>query len=155
VAATLLASGGMLAALAAAGPAQAAGRVPFTISEQIDFGAGLFTFTATGPFCASGTFQDDVKVAAFAHSEQARRDGLNLLIRTTYTCDDGSGTFNAQKHVFITFVEGGFPNVGPTQIMGGTGAYAGIAGHGVDNGASDDATGTGGGSITGFVREHP
>jgi hypothetical protein len=43
---------GMLAALAAAAPAHAAGRVPFTIEEQIDFGAGVFEFTATSPLCA-------------------------------------------------------------------------------------------------------
>jgi hypothetical protein len=144
-----------LAALAAAGPAHAAEPVPFTIEEQIDFDAGVFEFTATSPFCASGTFEDNVTVAAFPHSEQAQSGGFNLIIRTTYTCDDGSGTFDALKHVFITFTEGGFTNVGPTQILGGTGDYAGIVGHGVNVGATDDATATGGSSITGFVREHP
>jgi hypothetical protein len=74
------------------------------------------------------------------------------VIRTTCTCDDGSGTFEALKHVFLTFTEGGATNVGPMQILGGTGDYAGIAGHGVDVGVSDDATGTAEGSITGLHR---
>lgn len=100
-------------------------------ARQLDFDAESFEFTATGPLCASGTFEDDVKVFAFAHSDQARSDGLNLLTRTTYTCDDGSGTFEALKHVFISFTKGGFTNVGPTQILGGTGDYAGIVGQGV------------------------
>jgi hypothetical protein len=94
-----------------------------------------------------------VTVAASPHSDRARSGGANLLIRTTYTCDDGSGTFDAPKHVFLTFTEGGSTNVGPMQILGGTGDYAGIVGHGVDAGIADDATATGEGSITGFVRE--
>lgn len=153
--AALLASVGMLFAMAVAAPAGAAQPVPFTIEEEIDFDAGVFTFTATEPFCPSGTFEDDVTVAAFPHSDRAQSGGFNLVIRTTYTCDDGSGTFDALKHVFITFTEDGFTNVGPTQIIGGTGDYVGIVGHGVNEGATDETTGLGGGTITGFVREQP
>ena len=44
-------------------------------------------------------------------------------MRTVYTCEDGSGTFNALKHVFITFTENGFTShTGPIQLLGGTGA---------------------------------
>ena len=89
-------------------------------------------------------------MAAFAHSEQARSGGGNLLIRTTYTCDDDSGTFDMLKHVFLTFGEqDDSTNTGPVQIVGGTGDYEGIIGHGVDVGAS--AGGIGVGDITGFV----
>jgi hypothetical protein len=74
---------------------------------------------------------------------------LNLLIRTVYTCADGSGTFNALKHVFITFTENGFTNTGPIQLLGGTGAYTGLGGHGVNNGTRTGDTGVG--QISGFV----
>jgi hypothetical protein len=144
---------GLLAVFVVAQPAQAAEHVSFTIDEQIDFAAGVSTFTATEPFCPSGTFEDDVAVAAFAHSEQARSGGFNLLIRTTYTCADGSGTFDVLKHVFITFTEDGFTNIGPVQILGGTGDFEGIVGHGVDVGTAVGSTGVG--SISGFVVEQP
>jgi hypothetical protein len=131
--------------------AQAAEPVPFTITEQINSTAGVTTFTATGPLCPSGTFEDDVKVGAFAHSEQAQSGGGNLLIHTVYTCDDGSGTFNALKHVFLTRNDSGFTSTGPIQLLGGTGAYANLVGHGVDNGSFSYDTNTGVGQISGFV----
>ena len=74
---------GLLALFVVAEPAHAADTVPFTINEQTDFAAGVFTFTATEPLCPSGTFEDDVTVFAFAHSDQARSGGINLLIHTT------------------------------------------------------------------------
>ena len=141
----------LLAPLGAAASAQAAVRVPFTITEQINFATGVTTFTATGPLCPSGTFADDVKVMAPnpASSGIDSSGGFNLLIRTVYTCDDGSGTFNAVKHIFITFTEDGFTNTGPIQLLGGTGAFTDLAGHGVDNGVTSGDTGVG--QISGFV----
>jgi hypothetical protein len=54
------------------------------------------------------------------------------------------------KHIFLTFgEEDDFTNTGPVQIVGGTGDYEGIVGHGVDVGTSDGSTGVG--TITGFV----
>jgi hypothetical protein len=142
---------GLLVPLGAAAPAQAAEPVPFTITEQLNFATGVFTFTATGPLCPSGTFADDVRV--FAPNPESSgiesSGGFNLLIRTVYTCDDGSGTFNALKHVFITFSDDGFTNTGPIQLLGGTGAYAELVGHGVDNGTTSGDTGVG--QISGFV----
>jgi len=125
--------------------------VPFTITEQINTTAGTSTFTTTGPLCPSGTFADDLKVVApNPESSGTGSSGtLNLLIRTVYTCDDGSGTFNALKHVFITFNENGFTNTGPFQLLGGTGAYTGLSGHGVDNGTRTGDTGVG--NISGFI----
>jgi hypothetical protein len=127
-------------------PAQAAEQVPFTITEQINFATGDFTFTATGPLCPSGTFVDTVATVADGQSGQPK---LNLLITTVYTCDDGSGTFNMLKHVFLEFTENGSTSTGPVQILGGTGAYAGLIGHGVDNGTASGDTGVG--RITGWV----
>jgi non-ribosomal peptide synthetase component E (peptide arylation enzyme) len=141
----------LLAPLGAATSAQAAGPVPFTITEQINSATNVTTFTATGPLCPSGTFADDVKVFA-PNPESSGIDSsgtLNLLIRTVYTCDDGSGTFNAVKHVFITFTENGFTNTGPIQLLGGTGDYTGLSGHGVNNGTRTGDTGVG--TISGFV----
>jgi hypothetical protein len=147
----LIAPLGALAPLAVAAPAQAAVLVPFTITEQINFVTGATTFTATGPLCPSGTFADDVKVFAPSPGSPGSDSsgGFNLLIRTVYTCGDGSGTFNAVKHVFITFTDDGFTNTGPIQLLGGTGAFTDLAGHGVDNGVTIGNTGVG--QISGFV----
>ena len=141
---------GLLVPLGATAAAQAAAPVPFTITEEINFVTGVFTFTATGPLCPSGTFVDDVKVVAPPEPQGPESSGgLNLLIRTVYTCDDGSGTFNALKHVFITFTDDGSTNTGPIQLLGGTGAYTELVGHGVDNGTTLGDTGVG--QISGFV----
>jgi hypothetical protein len=140
---------GLLALSVVAEPAHAATQVPFTINEQTNFDTGVTTFTATDALCLSGTFVDDVAVAAFAHSDRARSGGFNLLIHTTYTCADGSGTFDMLKHVFITFTDDGITGSGPVQILGGTGDYEGVVGHGVDIGSASGPTGVG--TITGFV----
>jgi hypothetical protein len=141
----------LLAPLAGTASAQAAEQVPFTITEQINFATGVTTFTATGPLCPSGTFADDVKVTAPNPGSPGfgTSGGFNLLIRTVYTCNDGSGTFNAVKHVFITFTDDGFTNTGPFQLLGGTGAFTDLIGHGVDNGVTSGNTGVG--QISGFV----
>jgi hypothetical protein len=142
---------GLLIPLAAAQSAEAAAPVPFTITEQINFATGVTTFTATGPLCPSGTFVDDVTVVA-PNPESAGIDasgGFNLLIRTVYTCDDGSGSFNALKNVHITFADDGSSNTGPIQLLGGTGAYTDLVGHGVDNGTASGDTGVG--QISGFI----
>jgi len=139
----------LLAPLGAAASAQAAAPVPFTITEQVNFETGFNTFTATGPLCPSGTFVDDVNVFA-GHPDSTGT--LNLLIRTVYTCDDGSGTFYALKHVFLTFTgEDSATNTGPIQLLGGTGAYTDLVGHGVDNGVASGSTGVG--QISGFITQ--
>ena len=139
----------LVAPLGATAPAQAAAPVPFTITEQLNLATGVNTFTATGPLCPSGTFADDVRVFA-GHLEST--DMLNLLIRTVYTCEDGSGSFFALKHVFFTVVgENSITNTGPIQLLGGTGAYTQLVGHGVDNGASTGDTGVG--QISGFITQ--
>jgi hypothetical protein len=132
--------------LAASGSANAAEQVPFTITEQVNFANPVNTFTATGPLCPSGTFVDTV--ATFGG--QPGHPKVNLRVTTVYTCDDGSGTFNMLKHVFVVGnPDGSFSNTGPAQILGGTGAYAGLIGHGVDNGSGSGDTAVG--QITGWV----
>lgn len=142
-----------LACLSFAGAAQAAGPIPFTITESVDFtGGGANTFTATGPLCAAGTFVDDVKTQApsgGSFNGPNHSGGFNLLIRSVYTCTDGSGSFFALKHVHITFTDTGSTNTGPIQLHGGTGAYTRLTGHGVDEGSASGDAGTG--LISGFV----
>jgi hypothetical protein len=85
--------------------------------------------------CPSGTFAEEIKAV----------DGVNvptlpkadILIETVYTCDDGSGTFFAQKHVFLIINEDGTQtNTGrPITFKGGAGDYVGLSGHGVDTGS--------------------
>ena len=133
--------------LVASGSASATEQVPFTITEQVNFATGVNTFTATGPLCPSGTFVDTVATFADGQSGQPK---VNLRITTVYTCDDGSGTFDMLKHVFVVGnPDGSFSNTGPVQILGGTGAYAGLIGHGVDTGTGSGDTAVG--QITGWV----
>jgi hypothetical protein len=141
-----------VAALAVAGSAQGAAPVAFTLTDTVDQTPVRHFTTTGGALCASGTFTDDVLVQAFPHSDNSRSGGGNVLIRSHYTCDDGSGTFDALKHIQLTFTDTGFTGVGPMQILGGTGAYAGIVGHGDSVGATDLETGMGGGTTTGFAR---
>jgi hypothetical protein len=138
---------GLFALIGVAAPVQAATRVPFTITEQVNFAAEVNAFTATGPLCPSGTFVDTVVTLAGGQSGQPK---VNLLVTTVYTCDDGSGTFDMLKHVFVVGnPDGSFSNTGPAQILGGTGAYAGLIGHGVDTGSGSGDTAVG--EITGWV----
>ena len=135
-----------LCALVGVGRAQAAQQIPFTITEQLSLTA-TNTFTAAGPLCPSGTFIDTVVAVGGAQSNQPK---IELLIRTVYTCDDGSGTFDVLKHVFLAInPDGSATNTGPVQIVGGTGAYASLVGHGEDNGSNSGSTGVG--LITGWL----
>jgi hypothetical protein len=125
--------------------------VPFTITDHNNFASDVNPFTATGPLCPSGTFVADTRVFA-GHPDASGQ--INLLNRIVYTCDDGSGTFTALEHVFITVgPDGSFTSTGPIQLLGGTGAFGDLTGHGVENGTSIDG-GTGVlGQISGFVVE--
>lgn len=130
------------------GTAQAAAPQPFTITEQVNFNTGFNTFTTTGPLCASGTFVDEVTAVGGSPDHTSK---INLLIKTVYTCADGSGTFNAKKHVFLTLNgDDTTTNTGPISFHRGTGQFNSLAGHGVDNGRST-ADGFGVGQISGVI----
>jgi hypothetical protein len=153
VAGALVASLGVLAPLGAAASAQAAGQVPFTINEQITLGPEgpvLETFTATGPLCSSGTFTDTVQAGPSDASRGPDHSGkLQLIVRSVYTCADGSGTFNAQKELVATLGPDTVTSTGPIQLLGGTGAFTDLVGHGVDTGTiiGDTATATDSGVV--------
>ena len=129
--------------------AEAAPPEPFTITETIDGIGRDFTFTATGTLCPTGTFEDVVESIGGNPDKTGK---LNILVRTVYTCDDGSGAFNAQKHFFITVNEdGSITNTGPVALHDGTGDYTGLSGHGTLIGGTDaDLQGVG--NISGVLR---
>jgi hypothetical protein len=141
-------------ALGFAGVAQGA-HTPFTITDTVDFGTGARAFTATGPLCASGTYADDIVAfgapAAPSVPHSLTNDGASVVIRTVFTCADGSGTFNGLKHFRLTFSsDTSFTTSGQLELKGGTGAYAGLSGHGSVAGAVVNEVG--GGFTTGVVR---
>jgi hypothetical protein len=144
----LIATGGLLAFTAPA--AYAAPPEPFTITETIDFASeDPPTFEADGALCETGTFVDEVIAVGGGRGPNSK---VNFQIRTVYTCDDGSGTFFAQKHVFVEANEdGSATNTGPITLKGGTGDYTRLSGHGVDTG-SVTAEGIGEGNISGVLK---
>jgi hypothetical protein len=85
--------------------------------------------------CPSGTFAEEIKAVDGVNVPTLPK--ANILIETVYTCDDGSGTFFAQKHVFLIINEDGTQtNTGrPITFKGVTGDYVGLSGHGVDTGS--------------------
>ena len=116
----------------------------FVMHEKVDHSTESYTFTASGPLCPSGRFADHVTV------ESANADNTVVIwhVDTTYTCDDGSGTFTAVKHLVRHQYPDHAWNVGTVRFTGGTGAYAGLEGFGVDWGASANGQGAG------FTRGH-
>lgn len=118
----------------------------FVMHEAVDHSTESYTFTSGGPLCASGRFVDRVTVVA----SDAATNTFVWRVDTTYTCDDGSGTFTAIKRL-VRRVEpnGDATNRGPVRFTGGTGRYVGLTGHGMDVGASSD--GHGAGTIAGRV----
>ena len=130
-----------LAACAAAtvgmGSATAATQVPFTITEtNIQFFDDYDTgdFSTTGPLCPAGTFIDTYRALAGLAGQHFQHPVVTVLTETVYTCADGSGTFNMQKHIRLVALPPGIDNTGPVSLKGGTGAYIGLTGYGVDNG---------------------
>ena len=147
----------LLAPLGAAASAQAAASVPFTIDEQVTLGPDglpvLQTFTATGPLCPEGKYVDTIQATQPERAQGPGHSGqLTLILRSVYTCDDGSGTFNALKELIVTFTGPDTATaIGPIQLLGGTGAFTDLRGHGVDTGSIDLAAGTSTGANAGVV----
>ena len=128
-------------------PSHAASTSPFEILEVVDFtGEGDNTFTASGlGDCTSGTFTDEV--VAFA----PRSDGFNVVIRTVFECSSGDDIYALKKGHFTFDTETSGHNTGPIQLLGGTGDFVNLRGHGVDEGAADFEAGVGLATISGFV----
>jgi hypothetical protein len=117
----------LIAALVAVGLPTAAAATPSTpvsITVLVDFSGAVpqGTFTATSPLCSTGSFITEPiggggGAIAFA-----------FVGRQHFTCDDGSGGFTIQFHPQDQPPE--FATEGPWSGLGGTGAYAGLRGHG-------------------------
>src|SRR5262245_5812834 len=148
----------LLAPLGAAASAQAAASVPFTIDEQVTLGPDglpvLQTFTATGPLCPEGKYVDTIQAGPGPGRGPDHSGQFTLILRSVYTCEDGSGTFNALKELIVTFTGPDTASaIGPIQLLGGTGAFTDLRGHGVDTGSIDFAAGTSTGMNTGVRSE--
>jgi hypothetical protein len=104
-----------------------------TIVTDITFpeeGEPFGTFTAADPLCPSGTFVDPFVGGGGAF-------GSNhvfyhaLTVRKTFTCADGSGTFTILFHPqFSPATPAGCEEAGPFSVVGGTGDYTRLRGHG-------------------------
>jgi hypothetical protein len=121
-----------LAALALAVVPAAYAQEP-TITTDITFpeeGEPFGTFTALEPLCPSGTFVDE-----FVGGGGAFRSGSvfyhGFTVLKTFTCDDGSGTFTILFHPqFSPATPASCEEAGPFSVVGGTGDYATLRGHG-------------------------
>ena len=117
--------------LAGASATNAVAPETFTITQTIDTNTPendppLTTFTSSIPGCETGTFYDDVQVAAGNVDRPGQR---NFIITTDYVCDSGD-VITARKQVHLG-------SGGPVQLTGGTGGFAGLRGTGTDRIVSD------------------
>jgi hypothetical protein len=99
-----------------------------TITTAITFPPGgepLGTFTATEPLCPSGTFVDEFVGGGGGDLYHA------FSVRKLFTCDDGSGTFTILFHPqFSPATPASCQEAGPFSVVGGTGDYTTLSGHG-------------------------
>ncbi len=120
-----------VAALALAAVSAAYAQEP-TITTNITFPEGgepFGIFTALEPLCPSGTFVDEqiggggaFRSGVFYHS---------FTVLKTFTCDDGSGTFTILFHPqFTPATPASCEEAGPFTVVGGTGDYVMLSGHG-------------------------
>ena len=127
-------------ALAIVAPTMAASPTSVHIESPMHFNQDAFntgTFTANGPavddelLCASGTVVDTRLILA---GEQSGRK-IQIPVRKTFTCDDGSGSFfvKIQVHLDLDTSTEAFSWV----IQGGTDAYASLRGSGSGTTVSD------------------
>jgi hypothetical protein len=136
-----------LAALMLAAAPAAYAQEP-TITTHITFpeeGEPFGTFSANEPLCPSGTFVDEFVGGG-------GRDVSAFTIRKFLTCDDGSGTFTILFHPqFNPTTPESCLQAGPFAVVGGTGDYATLSGHG-DFCLSGTGENTGTETFTGVFR---
>jgi hypothetical protein len=104
-----------------------------TIVTDITFpeeGEPFGTFTATAPLCPSGTFVDQFVGGGGAFRSGNVEYGSATVLKT-FTCADSSGTFTILFHPqFSPATPAGCGQAGPFAVVGGTGAYTELRGHG-------------------------
>jgi hypothetical protein len=141
--ATVAVSAAGVASVGLAAPVAAAPPVQVTIVSEMffvpdDFSVGTFDAAGSavenGLICESGTVVDTHVV--FGGFQSGR--GAQILVRKTFTCDDGSGTFFVKIQVHLDFATAteSFSWV----IQGGTEAYEQLrgSGHGTTVGVGSD-----------------
>ena len=103
-----------------------------TITTSITFPEGgepFGAFTATEPLCPSGTFVDEQLGGGGAFVSGRLYHAFSVL--KTFTCDDGSGTFTILFHPqFNPSTPASCEEAGPFSVVGGTGDYTRLSGHG-------------------------
>jgi hypothetical protein len=116
-----------LAALAVAPAAYAQEPAIVTDITFPEVGEPFGTFTALDPLCPSGTFVDEFVAGGGFPSGRSH----GVTVRKTLTCADGSGTFTILFHPQLTrATPAGCEEAGPFAVVGGTGDYAKLSGHG-------------------------
>ena len=104
-----------------------------TITTDITFpeeGEPFGTFTATEPLCPSGTFVDEFVGGGGAFAS-GRVPYHAFTVRKHFTCADGSGTFTILFHPqFTPATPASCEEAGPFAVVGGTGEYTSLRGHG-------------------------
>ncbi len=122
----------LVVCVAAAVAAPAYSQEP-TIVTDITFpeeGEPFGTFTATDPLCPSGTFVDEF-VGGGGAFQSGRVFYHGFTVRKTFTCADSSGTFTILFHPQLTgATPAGCEEAGPFAVIGGTGEFAQLRGHG-------------------------
>jgi hypothetical protein len=116
-------------ALTVASPASA--QEPTIVTDIIfpEEGEPFGTFTATAPLCPSGTFVDEFVGGGGAFQSGLFYHGQTVL--KTFTCADSSGTFTILFHPNLSpATPAGCEEAGPFAVVGGTGAYVRLRGHG-------------------------
>lgn len=124
--------------IAASAPVAAKGPTQVAIVSHMNFnpdGFNFGTFDASGPavdegrICASGTV-DDTRLI-FAGYQSGR--SIQIPVRKTFTCPDGQIFIKIQVHLDLGSSTETFSWV----VLGGTGAYDGVAGSGRGTTVSD------------------
>jgi hypothetical protein len=119
-----------VACLAFAVVAPAYAQAPTIVTDVTFSEEGVIgTFTATAPLCPSGTFVDEFVGGGGAF--QSGRPFHGFTVRKTFTCANGSGTFTILFHPqFNPNTAAGCEEAGPFSVVGGTGAFSQLSGHG-------------------------
>jgi hypothetical protein len=116
--------------------AHSATQVRFTITETSIVFTGTNDygdFTATGPLCPAGTFLDTYRTLA-GRPELTLQ---NVLVGLHHRMQTGQRHLqHAKAHPLSGTSARHRYNTGPVSLQGGTGAYTGLTGYGVDNGAN-------------------
>jgi hypothetical protein len=115
----------LIAAFILAVPVRATPATTVTITTHVDFSGPTAqgTFIASPPLCASGSFIDDV----LSIIGSGQPPVFTALVRRTFTCADGSGTFALQ--VSVKFPREATGSV-EWSVFSGIGAYTALHGTG-------------------------